>query len=139
MSKCNLLYIFLKIFYVTERETQRFDAEFNDDASTVVSESDSSAGAESSVKSVEPMEGAEEKEEDSGLGGLSFAGLPWEIECTEETAKTLSSDRVLNLQQRRKVLGRLHRIASGDWNLYNARRVKTESRNLGKVPFPIKF
>ena len=103
----------------------------------MVSESDDSAGAESSISGIKSVEPAEGSEEEAELADLRFAGLPWEIECTEEAAKTLSSDRVLNLQQRRKVLGRLHRIASGDWNLYNARRVKTQSRNLGKVPFLI--
>ena len=58
---------------------------------------------------------------------LSFEGLPWEVECTEDVWKYLGSRKVDQIL-RKKILLRVHRIASGEWQMYLAHRVKAKDR-----------
>ena len=58
---------------------------------------------------------------------LNFEDLPWEVECTEEVWKYLTNYKA-DQNLRKKILERVHRIATGEWHLYVARRVKARNR-----------
>ncbi len=56
----------------------------------------------------------------------SLSAFPWEVECTEEVWKYLTgrTDRVLI----KKVMQRVQRIASGEWDLFVARKITAKNR-----------
>ena len=70
---------------------------------------------------------SQDSSESDQQSSLSFDDLPWEVECTEEVWKSLTNNKMDQIL-RKKILERVHRIATGEWPMYLARRVKARNR-----------
>ena len=76
----------------------------------------------------EQLQAAERSQQsDSEVLSAQLKELPWEVECTDDVWKYLTNNK-LDIIRRKKILQRIQRIASGEWHLYVARRIKSKAR-----------